>query len=237
MGNIFIVDAENNAIREVNIATGVITTVVGNGTPGFSGDGGPASAAELDHPTGVAIDSSGNIFIADAGSNLIREVSSATGKIATVAGNGTAGSSGNGGPATAAELDLPEGVAVDSSGNIFIADTGSSEVREVNAGSGVISTIAGTGMTGSGGNGGPATAADLNAPINVAIDTAGDVFIADSNNNEIREVMPPRVRSLSWRAMGRPATQETAGRRRVPSSTSQPASRSRLPGTSTSPIA
>ena len=187
-GNLFIADSVNNVIREVHIATGVITTVAGDGTPGDHGDGGAATAAELFGPTSVAVDSSGNLFIADTNNVLIREVSAATGKIATVAGNGLTGSSGDGGPATSAKLNLPQGVAVDSSGNLFIADTGNSLVREVTQTTGTISTVAGNGGAGSSGNGGPATSAELDAPTNIAIDPAGNVFIADSNNNEIREV-------------------------------------------------
>ena len=122
-GDIFIADTGNNRIREVNHATGVITTVAGNGTAGYSGDGGPATAAELDVPAGVAVDAAGDIFIADTATTRIREVNHATGMITTVAGNGTPGYSGDGGPATAAELNYPEGVAVDTAGDLFIADT------------------------------------------------------------------------------------------------------------------
>ena len=110
-------------IREVVAATGDIITVAGNGKAGYSGDGGPATDAELDSPCGVAVDAAGDLFIADVGNNVIREVVKATGDIITVAGNGTAGYSGDGGPATAAELDGPVGVAVDSAGDLFIADT------------------------------------------------------------------------------------------------------------------
>ena len=187
-GNIYIADSVNNVIREVHVATGVITTVAGDHTPGNHGDGGAATAAELFGPTGIAVDSSGNLFIADTNNGVIREVSAATGKIATVAGTGNTGSSGDGGPATAAKLNLPQGVAVDSSGNLFIADTGNSKVREVSAATGNISTVVGNGVAGESGNGGPATSAELNAPITIAIDSAGNIFIADSNNNEIREV-------------------------------------------------
>ena len=122
-GDLFIADTGNNVIREVNHATGVITTVAGNGTDGYSGDNGPATAAELDDARGVAVDAAGDLFIADTGNNVIREVNHATGVITTVAGNGTAGYSGDNGPATAAELDCPAGVAVDAAGDLFIADT------------------------------------------------------------------------------------------------------------------
>ena len=147
-GDLFIADTGNNRIREVNLATGVITTVAGNGTCGYSGDNGPATAAELDDPTGVAVDSAGDLFIADSGNNRIREVNHATGVITTVAGNGTAGYSGDNGPATAAELTSPNGVAVDSAGDLFIADTGNDRIREVNHATGVITTVAGNGTCG-----------------------------------------------------------------------------------------
>ena len=130
-GNLYIADAGNNRIREVNLSTGVITTVAGNGTPGYSGDNGPATAAEL-VPEGVAVDASGNLYIADSDNERIREVNHGTGVITTVAGNGTPGYSGDNGPATAAELYYPEGVAVDASGNLYIADTVNDVIREVN---------------------------------------------------------------------------------------------------------
>ena len=130
-GNIFIADFNNNEIREVNIATGIITTVAGDGQAGSSGNGGAATAAELNHPQGVAVDSSGNIFIADTSNQVIRKVSGGT--ITTVAGNGSIGLTGNGGLATSAELNTPTSVAVDANGDLFIADTNNNEIREVSA--------------------------------------------------------------------------------------------------------
>ena len=144
-GDLFIADYGNNRIREVNLATGVITTVAGNGTAGYSGDNGPATAAELANPAGVAVDAAGDLFIADTGNDRIREVNLATGVITTVAGNGTDGYSGDDGPATAAELNYPAGVAVDSAGDLFIADSGNNRIREVNHATGVITTVAGNG--------------------------------------------------------------------------------------------
>ena len=187
-GDLFIADTGNDRIREVNHATGVITTIAGNGTEGYSGDNGPATAAELDDPEGVAVDSAGDLFIADTGNNRIREVNLSTGVITTVAGNGTAGYSGDNGPATAAELYIPDGVAVDSAGDLFIADTATTRIREVNLSTGVITTVAGNGTVGYSGDNGPATAAELDGPTGVAVDSAGDLFIADSANNRIREV-------------------------------------------------
>ena len=185
-GNLFIADTFNARIRKVTPA-GAISTVAGNGTLGFSGDGGPATSAELRLPDGVAVDSAGNLFIADETNNRIRKVTAA-GTISTVAGNGTAGFSGDGGPATSAELFQPAGIAVDSAGNLFIAD-GSNRIRKVTA-AGTISTVAGNGTAGFSGDGGPATAAELNQPSDVAVDSAGNLFIADLMNSRIRKVTP-----------------------------------------------
>jgi sugar lactone lactonase YvrE len=188
-GNVFIADSGNSVIREVVKATGTIITVAGSGTSGYSGDGGPATAALLNAPSGVALDGSGNLFIADSSNNVIREVVKATGTISTVAGTGTAGYGGDGGPATAALLSTPSGVAVDGSGNLFIADTSNYRIREVVQATGNIVTVAGTGSAGDGGDGGPATAAMLNAPNRVTVDGSGNLFIADTLNNVIREVV------------------------------------------------
>ena len=188
VGDLFIADPGNSRIREVNVATGVMTTVAGDGTFGFSGDGGPATAAELSFPGGVAVDFAGDIFIGDSVNCRIREVNHSTGIITTVAGNGIAGFSGDGGPATAAELDWPSGVAVDAAGDIFFADLDNDLIREVNHSTGIITTVAGHPLYGLGGDGGPATAAELSLPGGVAVDAAGDIFIADTYDDRIREV-------------------------------------------------
>ena len=187
-GNIYIADYLNNRVREVMAATGDIATVAGNGTAGFSGDGGLATSAELNRPSGVAVDASGNIYIADYENNRIREVTAATGDIATVAGNGTAGYSGDGGLATNAELDMLVGLAVDSAGNIYIADTFNNRIRKVTAATAKISTVAGDGTAGYLGDGGLATSAELNYPLGVAVDASGNIYIADSENSRIRMV-------------------------------------------------
>jgi len=184
-GNIYIADQSNNCIRKVN-TSGVITTIAGNGTPGYSGDGGAATAAELSYPTGVAVDGSGNIYIADYGNSRLRKVNS-SGVITTFAGNGTIGYSGDGGAATAAELYYPYGVAVDGSGNLYIADQYNNRIRKVNT-SGVITTIAGNGTYGYGGDGGAATAAELGGPTGVAVDGSGNIYIADYGYSRIRKV-------------------------------------------------
>jgi sugar lactone lactonase YvrE len=187
-GNLFIADTTNQRIQKVS-ASGIITTVAGNGTAAFSGDGGLATAAQLNNPGGAAVDGSGNLFIADSSNNRIRKVS-ASGIITTVAGNGTAGFGGDGGLAMAAQLNNPEGVVVDGPGNLFIADTENSRIRKVSA-SGIITTVAGSGVPGEAhfeGDGGLATAALLGPPGGVAVDAFGNLFIADLWTQRIRKV-------------------------------------------------
>ena len=231
-GNLYIADSANNRIRKVS--NGVIATVAGNGTPGFSGDNGPATSAQLRTPYGVAVDSAGNLYIPEPYNNRIRKVSGGViasvvgnslsgdngpatsaqlsspngvawdsagnlyiadasrirkvskGVITTVAGIGTYGYSGDNGPATSAQLDYPGSVAVDSAGNLYIADTGNHRIRMVS--NGVITTVAGNGTRGFSGDNGPATGAQLNYPGSVAVDSAGNLYIADSYNFRIRKV-------------------------------------------------
>ncbi len=185
-GSIYIADSSNHRIRKV-LADGTITTVAGTGAQGDSGDGGPATAAQLRYPYGVAVDQAGVVYIADTGNHRIRKVA-LDGTISAMAGTGAAGaSSGDGGPATAARLWSPEGVAVDSGGVVYIADTSNRRVRKVGL-DGIITTIAGTGTPGAAGDGGPATAAQLDGPADVAVDAAGNVYIADWLNYRIRKV-------------------------------------------------
>ena len=165
----------------------MITTVAGNGTYGYSGDNGPATAAELEDPR-LAVDAYGDLFIADSGDDRIREVDLSTGVITTVAGNGTYGYGGDNGQATAAELGDPAGLAVDAYGDLFIADAGTERIREVDLATGVITTIAGNGTYGYAGDNGPATAAELFGPGALAVDGAGHLFIADTENSRVREV-------------------------------------------------
>jgi sugar lactone lactonase YvrE len=192
--NFYIADAANNRIRQVTPgSSGVISTVAGTGQMGRTGDGGAATAANLNAPGGVAIDSAHDIFIADTGNQVIREVNGSTGVITTIAGSGNScdprtGSCGDGGPATKADLTSPTSVAVDGNGNLYIADQYTCRVREVNT-AGIISTLAGTGKCNFSGDNGPANKADLNFPYGVAADAAGNVYIADSKNNRIRCVV------------------------------------------------
>jgi sugar lactone lactonase YvrE len=179
-GNLYIADYGNNRVRMVSAATGIITTVAGNGTSGFSGDNGPATSAELNGPTGLALDGAGNLYIADQYNYVIRKVTAATGVITTAAGNGTQGFSGDGGPATSAQLKRPYGVAVDGAGNLYIADKNNNRIRMVSASSGHISTVAGNGDSSDSGDGGLATQAGLFGPLGVAVDAAGNLAIVDS---------------------------------------------------------
>jgi len=245
-GNVFIADTSNSRIRKV-APTGVIDTFAGSGSVGSGGDGGPATSAQLNLPVSVAVDVTGNVLIADC-SNRIRKVSvsgtintfavstwalcfydyyyyyyydnsvlgagvaadtggnlfvadpshnqihkfTPAGVVSVVAGLGTSGFSGDGGPATSARLSSPTGIAVDAAGNLFIADSYNSRIRKVTP-DGIISTVAGTTSSGFSGDGGPATSARLNSPTGVAVDTSGNLFIADSNNNRIRKVTPDGI--------------------------------------------
>jgi hypothetical protein len=183
-GNLFLVDESNNRIRKVS-TNGIITTVAGNGTNGYSGDGGAATNAEINYPYGVRVDAAGDLFIADYGNYRVRKVST-NGIITTVAGNGTHGYSGDGGAATNAGLNAPADVAVDSMGNLFIADF-SMRIRKVST-NGIVTTVAGNGTQGYSGDGGAATNAELGNPYGVAVDGLGNLFIAEYSNNRIRKV-------------------------------------------------
>jgi len=188
-GNIYIADGNNNRIRKVTASTGVISTVAGDGTAGYNGDGIEATIAELYDPSGVAVDTAGNIYISDLGNSRIRKVTVSTGIISTVAGDGTGGYNGDGITATSAELGNPSGVAVDTAGNIYISDYSNNRIRKVTASTGIISTVAGNGTGGYSGDGGAATSAELYWPHGVAVDAVGNIYIADTSNNRIREVM------------------------------------------------
>ncbi len=182
-GSLFIADY-GNRVRKVS-PDGIITTIAGNGSPGWSGDGGPALSAQLQSGS-VAVDKMGNIFIADSNSR-IRKVTP-LGVITTIAGNGRFGFSGDGGPATSAQLNQPFGIAVDGNGNLFIADFANRRIRKVTA-AGIMTTVAGTGTFGFGGDGGPAISAQLSWPTSVAIDRTGNLFVID--RRRVRKITFP----------------------------------------------
>jgi trimeric autotransporter adhesin len=187
-GDVFIADYGNSKIRLVTHSTGIITTIAGTGTNGSGGDGGQAKAAELNYAIGVGLDAAGNIYIADYANNKIREVSKSSGIINTIAGNGTQSYSGDGGQATAAELYYPTAIAVDASSNVYICDQYNNRIREITFTSGIINTIAGNGTLGFSGDGGPATASELNHPYGLSLDASANIYISDEFNNVIREI-------------------------------------------------
>ncbi len=189
-GNIYFTDAGSNVIRKVS-TTGVISTFAGNGTGGYSGDGGQATAAELLVPNEITFDGFNNAYIADANNNRIRKINT-SGIITSIAGNGTAGYSGDGAQASAAELNGPVDVYVDGFRNIYIADRSNYRIRKINT-SGIISTFAGNGVAGYSGDGGAATAAELNTANGVRADNMGNVYIGDFTNNRIRKVSPAHI--------------------------------------------
>lgn len=196
-GNVFVTNTGNQVLL-VDHVSGSVAVVAGNGNGGYSGDGGLAPYATMTSPQGVAIDLSGNLFIADTGDNVIRRVDGQTGIITTVAGTGIGGYAGDFGPATNALLNGPQNVAVDAFGNLFVADTANSRIRRVDGTTGVITTIAGNGtVAGPSADGGPATSASIAYPPVVAIDKFEYVYICDSVNNRIRRVSPPPNATLS----------------------------------------
>jgi PKD repeat protein len=192
-GHVYVSDSQNHRVRKVDASTGVISTVAGNGSGGFSGDGGPATEASLSYPGGIFLDGGGHLYIADTNNHRVRRVDAGTGAITTVAGDGVFGFTGDGGPATLARLRLPTGICVGSEGGLYIADRLNHRVRRVDGVTGTITTVAGSG-TGDygagdyGGDAGPATEAGLHEPVDVFLSPGGDLYIADRLNHRVRQV-------------------------------------------------
>jgi sugar lactone lactonase YvrE len=182
-GNLIVCDTDNDRVRIID-TTGVINTLVGTGVGGYSGDGGLATAAQIDRPTGIEIDAAGNLYIADFDNDAVRRV--AGGVISTVAGTGVSGYNGDNIAATTATLNNPSDIEVDAAGNIYIADFNNHRIRRVDAATGLITTVAGTGLAGDTGDGGPATAARLNQPSDVKLDETGALWVTDSANHRVR---------------------------------------------------
>jgi uncharacterized protein (TIGR03437 family) len=187
LGNIFLSDTDRNLVRKID-AKGLITTIAGVGVAGFSGDGGPAASAALNLPYGLAADLSGNVYIADLGNQRVRRVAP-DGSISTVAGTGVKGSLGDGGSASSAQLMSPRNVATDAAGNLYISEFEGHRVRRV-ASDGKISTVAGTGVAGFRGDGGLAINAQIGYPAGLTVDRSGAIYLADSQNQRIRKIIP-----------------------------------------------
>ncbi|WP_372637381.1 S-layer homology domain-containing protein [Cohnella sp.] len=192
-GNMYITEIGYERVRKVD-TNGIITTVAGSSTggQGYAGDGGPATAALLNNPVDVAVDSAGNLYIAEIFNHTIRKVDQTTGIITTVVGTGASGFSGDGGPATSAQLNTPYSIDFDDSGNLYIADRNNNRVRKVDT-SGNISTVAGTGVAGYSGDGGPATAARMDSPIGLTVDDDGTLYVVENSNHVIRKISPTGI--------------------------------------------
>ena len=196
---LYVCDASANRVRAINLSTGIITTVAGDGAQGYGGDGGLATAAQLYGPVAVAADAAGNLYIADSNNLVIRRVEAATGVITTVAGSGVYGDSGDGGPATSAAFMGMSGLAVDALGHVYITDSQAHRVRQVDTVSGLITTAAGTGVYGSGeatGDGGPASLAPLSTPFGIAADAAGNLVVSEERRvRHVSSEVAPRFTS------------------------------------------
>jgi sugar lactone lactonase YvrE len=186
-GNLIVVETRNSRVRKIDLSNGQITTIAGTGVDGYAGDGGPAILAQFNDPFKVAIDSQDNIYILDHQNYCVRKIDPITSIITTVAGTGLGGFSGDGGPATLARLFVPMDIALDKLGNLYIADFINFRVRKVDRSTGIISTVAGSGIDGFNGDGIPALSANI-SPISIAIDSSGDMYISDFHSNRIRKI-------------------------------------------------
>jgi streptogramin lyase len=218
-GDLFIADTGHAEVREVS-TSGIITTIAGNGQSGSSGDGGPAVRAKLEAPDGLAVDSAGDVYVSDRVTNRIRKISP-SGIITTVAGTGTAGFSGDGDPATNAELNGPAGLAFGPDGTLYVADQNNQRIRAISP-TGIITTVAGDGQPGFSGDGGPATDASLDDPQDIVVNQAGDLYIADTLNGLVREVTPNGVITTvagggNYQYLGEGGSATQAGLAQVPS--------------------
>ena len=210
-GNVYVADRNNNRVRRIDVS-GTVSTVAGTGRQGTSGDGGPATDAQLFTPGAIALDADGNIYVSCSGGHRVRRID-ASGTISTIAGTGVQGSSGDGGPAVEAQLDRPDAIAVDAEDNVYIAEYGSHRVRKIDA-TGIITAFAGTGVKGNGGDGGPATDAQLDFVNGLAVDATGNVYMTDMNQASVRKVDPSGTITTvagtgigGWSGDGGPASQ------------------------------
>lgn len=187
-GNLYVADTNDHRVRRVDAKTQVITTVAGSGASGYAGDGRPAWGATLSSPSGLAFDRFGNLYIADSGNARIRRVRAGTGVIETIAGTGSWGFSGDGGPALQAEFAQPLALALDFDGNLLVADSSNDRVRRIDLKTSIVSTLAGNGTEASSGDGGPATLAAVSFPVALAVDPGGNVFVAENEGHRVRRI-------------------------------------------------
>jgi sugar lactone lactonase YvrE len=188
-GNLYIADTSNHRIRKLNLTTSIITTIAGTGTQGYSGDSGPAISAAIDSPTGIAVDASSNLYLADTHNHRVRKIAATTGIITTIAGTGALGFSGDTTVATSANLALPHGLTADSAGNLYLADTANHRIRRIDAITGIITTIVGDGTQAFAGDNGPPTAASLDSPTATTLSPAINLTLSDTGNQRIRQVV------------------------------------------------
>lgn len=186
--NVYFADQNNNAVRRVDAVTGIISTIAGTGAAGYNGDGIAADTALLNFPSGLAVDTSGNVFVADFYNDRVRKIDAVTGIITTVAGNGIAGYGSDGGLADTSMLFNPSALSIDKAGDLYICDYNNARIRKVDMATGIISTVAGSGLPGYSGDGGPATDGQIYWPQGVTTDTAGNIYIADYQNHRVRMV-------------------------------------------------